>query len=80
MNPPRAYAEIDLGGQNLNCKFKTFKATHAVQLPYKYYTLSDISLQTKLAEIFNGITRQKNKGKRWLVIGYYCTFYKTFSQ
>ena len=79
MNPPRAYTEIDLGGgqifvcppleapkggQNLNCKFKTFKATHAVQLPYKYYTLSDISLQTKLAEILNGITRQKNKGKR----------------
>ena len=47
MNPPRAYAEIDLGGQNLNCKFKTFKATHAVQLPYKYYTLSDISPSNK---------------------------------
>ena len=78
MNPPRAYTEIDLGGaniflpppgapkegQNLNCKFKTFCFLDNSKLHIQVLLYLIFLYQTKLTEIFNGITRQKNRGKR----------------
>ena len=71
MNPPRAYTEIDFappgapkGGQNLNCKFKTFGFLDNSKLHIQVLLYLIFLYQTKLTEIFNGITRQKNRGKR----------------